>query len=65
VCVCVVPRNSSKDESGTRLRVSVLRRLRPNHPRRAKGREQSAAVDFGPVQVNLWRVHVGLGSGVD
>ena len=64
--MCVyVPRNSSKDESGTRLRVSILRRLRPNNPRRVEGREQSAAVDLGPLQVDLRSVHVGLGSGVD
>lgn len=31
--------NSSKDESCTRLRISVLRRLWSNNPRRAEGRD--------------------------
>lgn len=41
--------NSSKDESYTCLRVSVLRRLRSNDTQRAQGRGQSAGLDLGPL----------------
>lgn len=60
-----VASNSSKDESCTCLRVSLLCCLWSNNPQRAQGRVQATRMDLGSIQIGLWCLHVGLSSGVN